>query len=98
MLVVSYKNYVFADGLNLVMYSFLPIYLLGQNLICYKEFRDIWMKMASLFTMLLPVFYLFRQSGYISYFDIGFLAHLNILIIVYHILSSNKNKNDWKVN
>lgn len=90
LLVVSYKQFVFGDGVNLILYSFIPIYLLTQRLISFRIFKNIWIKVSIIFTYILPVYYFYRQSGYISYFDIGFIAHLNILIMAYHLMSSKR--------
>lgn len=79
------KNYVFVDGASFIIYSFIPIYLITQNLVSFHLFKSIWLKMAVIFTLLLPVFYLFRKNGIISYYDIGFLAHINLLILTYYI-------------
>ncbi|MBM7606287.1 O-antigen ligase [Metabacillus crassostreae] len=87
LLVVSYKQYVLGDGVNLILHSFIPIYLLSLKLISFSIFKKIWIKVSIIFTYILPVYYLYRQSGYISYFDIGFIAHLNILIMTYHLMS-----------
>ncbi|WP_191560020.1 oligosaccharide repeat unit polymerase [Metabacillus idriensis] len=91
-LAVSYKDYVFADGFNFILYSFIPIYLLTQKLVTFEFFRDYWIKLSIIFTYLLPIYYIYRQNGHISYYDIGFLSHLNILIIAYCLISQ-KSKN-----
>ncbi|MGP4064075.1 O-antigen polymerase [Oceanobacillus sp. M65] len=93
MLTVSYKDFVFADGVNLILYSFTPIYLLSQRIVSFTYFKGIWLKLAIFFTYSLPIYYIYRQNGLISYYDIGFLSHLNILIILYSLLVIKKRRN-----
>ncbi|OZU88242.1 hypothetical protein CIL03_11345 [Virgibacillus indicus] len=90
LLFVSHKSYVIADGVNLLVYSFIPVYLIGQKVISFTLVKKNWIRFSVLFTFLLPIFYLYRQNGYISYYEIGFLSHLNILILVIHLVEQKR--------
>lgn len=91
-LMVPHKQYVFADGINFLLYSFIPVYLFVQRKVSLVGFREYWLKFAIFFTFLMPLYYIYRIKGFILYFDIGFLAHLNILILTYYLLSQNNTK------
>lgn len=89
-LLVDHKSYVFADGMNLLLFSFIPIYLIGQKIVSILDVTKIWGKIATLFTFLLPIYYIYRDQGIISYYEIGFLTHINILIFVFNFIATKK--------
>jgi O-Antigen ligase len=87
-LLVSEKGYALADGYNLILYSFIPVYLFSQSLLKIETLLYYWYKFSLGFTFLIPIYYLLRIKGYISYYDLGLVAHLNIIIQSYNIFSS----------
>lgn len=85
-------QYVIPDAINLIVFSFLPMYILSTGALNFKFFSELTFKNSIILTILLPYFYSLRQSGTISYFDFGIVCHIAILsaIISYSIYQNKK--------
>lgn len=93
LLLTEYVRYVFTDGISLILFSFIPLYLIGQKLVLLSDIKKMWFRFSILMTVLIPIFYIYRQNGYITYYDIGFFAHLNLLIQIYTFVESKYKRN-----
>lgn len=86
------SQFIIPDAINLIMFSFLPIYLLSTGTVDFKFFSVLTFKTSIFLTILLPYFYSLRQSGTINYFDFGIVCHIAILCAInsYSIYQNNR--------
>lgn len=85
------KQYVVPDGINLLVYSFVPIYLTSLKQINLKYFVDKSLHYAGILVLTLPYFYYLRIIGYISYFDLGLICHFIILLVLINLVIKRSN-------
>lgn len=91
-LTVNHQSYVITDTIAIISYILLPLYLFVHKLVEHKYFINWWIKFSIIFTMLLPIFYLYKSMSYISYFDLASVSHLNILILTYCLFLRKSKK------
>lgn len=80
-------RYPVGDLVNILLYSFIPIFIFAQNNINYQSILEKWKKAAEIFSIFLPVLLFFREMRWISYYNLGYAAHLNILILVLYFFA-----------
>ncbi|KGI86327.1 hypothetical protein JY98_08825 [Exiguobacterium mexicanum] len=80
-LFVENPMYVLGDGINLLIYSTIPLYIFSTQSIRIEELLVKWHKVAIGFTLLMPIYYFLRMNYVITYYEIGLLAYYNILAI-----------------
>lgn len=93
-LLVDIPLYPVGDGLNLLFYSFIPLYLASINSIKINIFIEEWYKFAVFFSILMPIYYLLRTSYIITYYEIGLLAYYNFLSLIIYSFT-RKSKKVW---
>lgn len=79
---MTVARYPLGELANVLLYSFIPIYLFSQNNIDYENILNKWKKVAMLFSLLLPILLIWREMRFIFYYEFGYVTHLNILIFV----------------
>lgn len=79
---MSVARYPLGELANVLLYSFVPIYLFSQNNIDYDSILKKWKKTATIFSLLLPLLLVYREMRFIFYYEFGYVAHLNVLIFV----------------
>ena len=89
---MSNARYPLGELANVLLYSFVPIYLFSQNNIDYGSILAKWKKTAILFSALLPVLLVWREFRFIFYYEFGYVAHLNILIFVLYFFVKKEYK------
>lgn len=91
-IMVSHKNYVFSDGFNFLLYSSIPIYLLGSTNFNFNLFILYWRKSSIIFSLLIPLLFLYNSIGIASYYDLAFTLYLNSLILSHNFIFHKKSK------
>jgi hypothetical protein len=86
----SIYNYVIPDAMNLLFYSFVPLYILTTSKINFSYFSEQLYKVSLILTLILPLYHGLRTGGYINYYVFGFVCHLNLIGIGYGMLLSDK--------
>lgn len=79
---MSIVRYPLGELANVLLYSFVPIYLFSQNNIDYESILEKWKKTATVFSLLMPLLLVYRELRFIFYYEFGYVAHLNIIIFV----------------
>lgn len=79
---MSVARYPLGELANVLLYSFVPIYLFSQNNIDYTSILSKWKKVATIFSLLMPLLLVYRELRFIFYYEFGYVAHLNVLIFV----------------
>lgn len=93
---VLYYPYVIPVVINIVLYSFLPLFILTSSEFDYQIFMKMWEKFAIVFSLLFPLYWYLYMSKIASYFDLGFYAHINIVVLSYYFFIE-KDRNVFSV-
>lgn len=85
------KQFVIPDAINLLIYSFVPIYLLTLGRIDIKYLVDKSLQYAAYLAVSLPYFYYLRQNGFINYFELGIVCHFIIILVLIDMMIKKTN-------
>lgn len=85
------KQFVIPDAINLLIYSFVPIYLLTLRRIDMKYLVDKSLQFATYLAIALPYFYYLRQNGFINYFELGIVCHFIIILVLIDMMIKKTN-------
>jgi len=85
-------NYIAFLSARIFLRTLIPLVIFSTEKYDFKALLVTWYKFATILTSLLPIYLIIDQWFHVNYFSIGYLAHLNALIIFYTIASEKKLK------
>lgn len=80
---VSYKEYVAIELVNIFINFFIPMYIILLKKINYDKFVNEWYYIAKWLSFLLPLYLYLYLYSHINYSHIGNFTYLNIIILSY---------------
>lgn len=89
-LLTTHKKRILFEVINIFIQGFLPMYLILLEKINYEKLLSLWFKFAKYSSFLLPIYLYLHSEKMISYAVVGFLVHLNTIIIGYYFLKKRE--------
>lgn len=89
---VDYKYYVLVEIFTVLVYGFIPFYVVLLEKVDYEYILKFWFHIAMIISILIPLYLLLYFKSHINYGSIGHLTHMNAIIFAYSLFKFKKLK------